>query len=310
MNTEQFEYFVVLYNTRSYSAAAKRIPMTPQGLMKAVKHIECDLGVRLFSQGDGGLLTPTSYADKLYEYLQIWGKDWIALKEAFDRIRAQETNEIRLVASMGILGLLGPEFFDQFKESHPEISVSYEERDDVGTDEELLHESRDLAITLYPFDQRFVTTELFACPIAFWVNKDDPLSAKGRLPVDELEGKKLAWPSKGYKINSTLKEFCERRNVSLGDIYESEQMFVIFDFVQSGKGLGFTLPQIARLPVFSDNRDVVCVLSEDIVLRCGISYLRSHVLTPSERIFLSYCVRFTSGSRRLLNANDGSEAPH
>lgn len=293
MNTEQFRYFAILYDGLSYPTAAKKIPMSTQGLIKAIRKLQLDLGVELFTQNETGALTPTSFADELINYVRGWSKDWECLLESFDRVRAQEQHMVRLGASMGVLGLFGPAFFSELKRLHPDITVNYQEGDDDKTDTGLRDGLFDLAVTLYPYDDHFITTELFSTPIAFWVHKNDPLSRQVSISVQDLQRRSLAWPSKGYKIYETINEKCSEQDVKLLNIYESEQMFVIHDYVRRGEGLGFTLPQINAHSAFSGDENTVCVPSEDIILRCGLSRLPTRVLSPHEQRFYDFCVTHT-----------------
>lgn len=299
MNTDQLSYFTVLYTNRSFTLAARRIPITAQGLARAIRRLEAELDVQLFDTDDAGMPSPTPYADILYKYLQRWNRDWLSLQEQIARIKAQAVQEVRLGASMGVLGIFGSEFFEGFERAHPDVTLNLKEFDDESLDKGLRNEFYDMAITLHPFDEKLVTTELFSTEIAFWVPKGGQLAGRQSLSVADLAGQTLSWPPKSYKIYGTLTRFCREEGVQLGHIYESEQMFTIFNFVQEGRGLGFTLPQIAEIPVFSQVDTVTCVPSSDITLRCGISYQPSHALTPSERHFYDYTVGYVRRCPKL-----------
>ena len=47
------DYFLKAYQERNYTAAAKLVPMSAQGLTKAIHSLEGELGVPLFTAGDG-----------------------------------------------------------------------------------------------------------------------------------------------------------------------------------------------------------------------------------------------------------------
>ena len=58
------DYFLKAYQERNYTAAAKLVPMSAQGLTKAIHSLEGELGVPLFTAGDGGKVNPTPYAEE------------------------------------------------------------------------------------------------------------------------------------------------------------------------------------------------------------------------------------------------------
>lgn len=171
MNTDQLSYFTVLYANRSFALAAKRIPITAQGLIRAIRRLETELDVPLFDIDDAGVPHPTPYADILNKYLRRWNRDWLSLQEQFARLKAQAIQEVRLGASMGVLGIFGSGFIEGFERAHPGITLNLKEFDDESLDKGLRNEFYDMAITLHPFDETLVTTELFSTAIGFWVPK-------------------------------------------------------------------------------------------------------------------------------------------
>ena len=48
MNSEQLYYFQLAYSEGNFSAAARRVPMSLQGLTKSIRALERELGVTLF----------------------------------------------------------------------------------------------------------------------------------------------------------------------------------------------------------------------------------------------------------------------
>lgn len=63
MNTEQLYYFELAYSEGSFSAAARKVPVSHQGLTKSIRSLERELGVALFTPDpETGLPAPTPYA--------------------------------------------------------------------------------------------------------------------------------------------------------------------------------------------------------------------------------------------------------
>ena len=73
MNTEQLYYFELAYTEGSFSAAARKVPVSHQGLTKSIRSLERELGVTLFAPDpDTGLPAPTPYAQELYEFVTVF----------------------------------------------------------------------------------------------------------------------------------------------------------------------------------------------------------------------------------------------
>ncbi|MGV8082057.1 MAG: LysR family transcriptional regulator [Coriobacteriia bacterium] len=303
MHKEQLEYFALAYQTRSFSAAAARVPMSPQGLAKSIRSLEVELGVTLFNCDANGVRVPTEYADELMQFVSSFELSYEALKESFRKIQARERHEIRLGASLGTIGLMGPDFFDTFHEEHDDIRVSYTETNDALCDEGLRRGSYDLALTIWPYPKEFITRELYSTQVCYWVNADDPLSERETLTVADFEGRNIAIPGKDFKCYHSLLAACAEQGVEPREIMASQEIFWLFEFALDGRGLGFTLQVLAELPVFSNHDSVVARSLEGSVWHFGISYLPSHVLAPYEQTFYDYCLAYAATVLRSPGTN-------
>ncbi|MDR1089382.1 MAG: LysR family transcriptional regulator [Coriobacteriales bacterium] len=288
MHTEQMRYFELLYQTRSVAAAARLIPMSPQGLVKSMRSLEADLGVALFTDHQG-VLTPTPYSEAFHQYTQRWEADYQILEEELKRIKAQERCEIRLGTSLGIIGFMGDRFLDAFEREHPPVSVSYNELSDAFCDANLLKGTYDLAFTLAPYDNRFVTTELYSAQVYFWVNTNRGFKQGDTLSIEDLAGKNIAIPGEDFKIYHTVMALCKAQGVPIQNVFTSNEIFWLYEFVAAGRGIAFTLPHLMKLSTFSSNSSIVALPLEGVQWRFGLSYLSSHKLLPHEELFLEYC---------------------
>jgi DNA-binding transcriptional LysR family regulator len=292
MHREQLEYFARAYRHQSFIIAAEQVPMSAQGLAKAIHALETELGVPLFVVDTNGRRCPTAYADELMVFVGSFQHDYQHLLRSLERIRAQENNEIRLGSSLGILGVLGPDFLKGFTAAHPKITVVYNELADALCEAKLVDGSYDLAFTLAPFTEKFVTTALRSYGIYFWVNRSDALSQSKTLRLEDLGGRVVSIPGKDFKVYRTIIEEACLRGHSPAEVMPSSEIFWIYDFVVKNKGIGFTTEPLTNLSAFCSHEDVVPVFLEGVTWDFGISYLPSHCLTPSEQQLYNYCVSY------------------
>jgi DNA-binding transcriptional LysR family regulator len=292
VHINQMKYFATLYEARNYSLAAKRIPISVQGLTKAIRRIEESLGITVFTLDDTGALQTTEYADEFYRFVTQFDHNWLLLEESIKQIKAREQHEIRLGACLGMLGVLGPEFFIELYKAHPDITINVNEYNDLECDLGLRRNYFDLAFTVSPYESEFVTTELFCSDVGYWMRKENPLSQKSSLAIADFEGQHIAIPGKAYKVYNTLTAACQKQGVTFGDVYEISELFRIFEFVLAGYGLGFSIRQVSELSVFKSNDAVVFVPTEDAKLRFGIAYQPSHGLSEPEQRFYDFCITY------------------
>ncbi|WP_180326472.1 LysR family transcriptional regulator [Raoultibacter phocaeensis] len=292
MYTEQLDYFMLAYRLRSFSAAAKQVPMSSQGLTKSIRALENELGVTLFVVDANGGLKPTPFAEELAPFATQFEENRKRLAESFERIRARERHEIRLGTSLGIIGLLGPDFLESFHSANPDIRVTVNEDSDDVCEKNLARGAYDLAFTLAPYNPDFETEKLFATRVCFWVPSCDDLAQKRALSVADLAGHTIAIPGKDYKCYRSLLSTCQADGIEISEIVPSSEIFWLYEYALHGNGLGFTIEPHTKLAMFQTSDAVVALPCEGLSWRFGISHVKSRNLTPHEEAFRDYAIEF------------------
>ncbi|WP_080797061.1 LysR family transcriptional regulator [Arabiibacter massiliensis] len=300
MLEDRCDYFILAYDSPSFSAAAAKVPMSPQGFAKAIHNLERDLGVPLFVLGDDGVRRPTPYAEEFYEYARHVQSERNLLAGAFECIAKSGYLEIRIASSLGVFGMLGPDFLDGFKREHPDASVTINELPDSLCESLLRDGLYDLALTILPSPDDFATVPLYSSPVEYWVHRDDPLSGRERLGLADLSGRKVAIPGREYKCHHALLAACERAGVEPPELVECSEIFWIYEFAQRGECLGFCLPHLARLDVFAGEK-VRAVPLEGLAWAFGISHLKTRSLSRREQDFVDYVAK-RAGALRTASA--------
>ncbi|MBR2835689.1 MAG: LysR family transcriptional regulator [Coriobacteriales bacterium] len=294
MNTEQLRYFELAYQERNFSAAARLVPCTPQGLAKAIHALEKELNVTLFENDElTGLPLPTPYAHELFEYAAVSDSNLRLLYESFDRLRGEEHKRIRLGCSLGIIGTFGSSFITDFERLHPHIEVAHWEMNDYLCDQGLIDGTYDLALEIGPFVSGVKAVELYRCPMYFWVNKDDPLATKKSLTIQDLDGKDIAIPGEGFKCYDRLREEALKANINLGRILEMSEIFQLYEFAIENQGLGFSVRHLTQLKTFTRAQEVVAIPFNGPAWYFGIQRLSTHALGTAEATFWDWCITYS-----------------
>ena len=298
MNSEQLKYFELTYQERNYSAAARRVPVSPQGLTKAIRALEKELGVTLFTPDENGRPAPTPYAQELYEFTEVTGSNLRLMREAFDRIRGTEERELRLGCALGVMGTLGPDFLDGFRAMCPHVRVSYWETNDALADRGLAQADYDLALAVTPASPAFVFEELYSCPVYFWVNASDPLAGRSEIALEDLAGYDVALPGEGFKCYDALRRLDAERGIGLGHIFEMSEIFQLYEFAARGRGVGFTAGNHVGRAVFARDPSVVALPVCGMSWGFGIERLPTHALDDAEQAFWNWCVTYAARLRK------------
>ncbi|BAK45869.1 LysR family transcriptional regulator [Eggerthella sp. YY7918] len=287
MHTEQLRYFILAYERKSYSQAGREIPLTPKGVAKAVHSLENELGATLFEAGPRGMLNPTAQADRLYVYAVNVLKRYDQLEKDLIQIGRAHKETVKVGLANGALGLLGYSFWERFEKREPYLSCELEEVPDLIVDERLESGFYDVAFTTAPYSPAFETVELYRTPLSMWVNQSDPLSKKPLVAIEDLEDHVLATPGQGYKAYERIRALCVERDVTPRKMFNSSQMYWIFEFVRQGQGIGTNVGPLVGEPLFSDP-SVVSLPFEDFTLRVGVSWKQGKLLRTCERKLIDY----------------------
>ncbi|MCL1799496.1 MAG: LysR family transcriptional regulator [Eggerthellaceae bacterium] len=292
MNTNALRYFKLAYQSKNFTAAAQKAPISVQGLTKAVGSIEKELDVKLFTPDEKGAKAPTPYADALMAFVDNLDMNLARLKGEINAIRARERHEIRLASSVGILGWLGHDFIKGFSDAHPGVQMTITEAPDHLVDEMLSTGMADMAFTMKPFRAEFATVEFDTVRVCYWVNASHSLSKMDEIGIDDLNGVSLAFPGHGFKCYDALMGACTEKGIQLGEFFSMSEIFWIYNYVLAGQGIGFAAESHTALPSFTRADKVLSIPSKDIRLTSGLSYLRTHFLNAHELEFFKYCERF------------------
>ena len=100
MNFQDITYFLTLCGEKTFSAAADKLFITQQGLSKAIRRMENEIGAPLFERGRKTLaLTPSG--EVFVRYAQEMQGIYARMRDHMERLR-DERHNIRLGMTMGV----------------------------------------------------------------------------------------------------------------------------------------------------------------------------------------------------------------
>ena len=194
-----------------------------------------------------------------------------------------------------MLGTFGPEFLERFGERHPNVDFEHWEASDDSVVRNLQKGECGLALLVGQVPAGVQASELYRCRQYFWVNEESPLVGRGSLDLVDMEGCDVAIPGTGFDCYRRLVEGAQAAGVGLGHIYQMSEIFQLYEFAASGRGLGFSVEHLVNLPIFSRDHRAVPIMVEGAQWRFSIACLDTHALDDAEQAFWAYCQASAKG---------------
>ncbi len=298
MNLQHLRYFVETAHTKNYNQAAERLHITQPSLSYALKELEEELGVPLFTKvGRTNVLT--SYGERFLSYAEGALKTLDLGVEAVSSSVYEET-----VIRLGFLRFLGigyvPRLIDAFMKENPRFNVRFE--CETGSTKLLLdglNTKRFDAVFCAPAKhvQKYGTC-VGIQRLYLIVPKGHPLSGRKSVRLSET----FSYPYIYYAKGSGMRHIIENSQPGLSeklDIrYELMEENVVAGFVASGLGIGI-VPQMHIL----ETLPLVRLEIQDPSAERDI-YMLSTVtreMTPALQAFLQFAAKRAAAGEYDVN---------
>lgn len=288
MDGRILDYFICAYEERNFAQAAKRVPISPQGLIKAIRALEREINATLFDSSTGAQV-PTACGDRLYVYALSHQSAYRELKTDLDSIKRSQNGVVKIGVCIGIMGALPLTLFEDFETAYPNIRLEREDVPDYICDERLQNSSYDLAFTLAPYHKEFETIELFEDSHFLWIPRTDPLANQDTIRIKDFDGKTLFWVGPEYKGHNEIKRLFDAQGIHPTKATVIGEMDWLHHLAKEAQGVSLTVRHKANL--FPNDPSVTCKPIPELPWKFGLSYRKGHLLSCHERTFISYCSR-------------------
>ncbi len=206
MELRQLKYFLAVADARSFVAAAESQYVSRQAISKSVAQLEQELNVELFMRESGGaFLTPAGMM--FYERVRSLVMELDSVRSQMLSYGKRYQQSIHIAFSVGAVGLMEQRLLE-YRESHPNVDITYEEQPEAVCRQMLLEHKADLIVTTSQVeDPLFYTREIRSMPFGILIKRQQELG--------EVSVKDLSWiPLAGLKDAQT-ESFCNNNGIHL-----------------------------------------------------------------------------------------------
>ena len=239
MELKNLTTFVHVAELGSFSRAAERLGYSQPSVSVQIRHLEEELGLRLFDR-IGHAVRLTDKGRELLPYAQ----QVCRLCDQMDlegHEAGQKPSLIRLATSDSLSGPLIRGHFPRLRQEHPWIRL---ELTTAGTDGlfRLLDQNEvDLVCTLdsHIYDTNYIIAAEEMIGVHFVVPAAHPLASKQRLSLEDLKGQDFLLTEKGMSYRRLLDEWLARSSMELEPVLELGQADLLLELTEQGQGISF-----------------------------------------------------------------------
>ena len=237
MNARQLEIFRAIMRSGTLTSAAQLLHVSQPAVSKVLRHLESQIGYRLFER-IGGRLQPTAEAQLLYADADRVFREIEAVRDLAIRIRERRVGLLRIGASAPPTFSVLPPALAAFQARHPEVKVVLRALSAEELSEKILVGEVDLGLTLSAIRVPMVQTELLAAaPVIVLLPSGSPLARKRSIGAEDLKGERLISYGSHADVGPPLDAAFERAGLVRELHTEITMSISALPLVQAGLGV-------------------------------------------------------------------------
>jgi LysR family transcriptional activator of glutamate synthase operon len=270
MELAQLRYFVTIAETASFTGAAQLLHVSQPALSYQMKHLEEELGTRLFDRrGRRIALTPEGEL-----FLPLAQAVLFRADEAVRVLKEHlgvEVGEIRIGCNPTVATYLVPSLVAAFHKDYPRVRVEVIEGGDLELQQMVHTGSLDFAVVTAPGAPHTLDVTPLGSEYLHLVTPPGHRFAD----CASIDLGKLAWedfvlPSNSYNLTAQIIDACRRAGFEPRVAYQAGSIAAVMNFVREGLGVTI-LPAVALQGLA---RQGVAVINLDSVLTRDLHLIR------------------------------------
>jgi DNA-binding transcriptional LysR family regulator len=205
---KQLEYFISIYENKSFTAAARKLNISQQGLSKSIKNLENELGIPLFLRNHNQL-QPTASGQLLYTQAVHLTEEWAKTLKLLENAK-KENIPFKIGLAASVFGALHIETaIWNFRQKHQELSIQISNETDYDCERKIEDGNLDIAFSMGPFLSKDIQSHLLAEESIYALLPcSHPLAEKERLYIcDILEEPLITSDEKNKGYSCLLSDF-------------------------------------------------------------------------------------------------------
>lgn len=186
LTLRQIEIVQAIMISGSIAGAARFLNVAQPGISRALKHLEGNLGITLFTR-HGGRLVPAAEAKDIFEQLQDVHEKLRHFNFSLNRLRRGKGVELSIGSVPSIAQAMIPQAVARFRERFPDVRVNIELIKIEEAIDYLMLRKGEVCCMSYRLDNASIEfSPLARGRLACLVNRDHPLADAGTISVQDI----------------------------------------------------------------------------------------------------------------------------
>lgn len=256
MKIVQLEYFCAVSRYHSISQAAQQLYVTPPAISNAIKELEKEFSISLFSRTKNHM-TLTKEGELFYQKASALLKTIHHTASEFSDIGKQIT-PIRIGIPPLLSTIFFPDMLIAFKQNFADIPVELFEYGSIRA-AKLVHENvLDLALVnmnFYEID-KLNSFPIISDKIVFCISKEHHYANEKEITIEMLKDEPLIMYNTDSVQNSTFHSLFESAGIKPNIIMQASQLYTISNFIKNNLGgaciyssLLVNMPEFIGIPI-------------------------------------------------------------
>ncbi len=246
MNISQLKYFYSICIYGSISYAAEQLYISQPSLSSAIKTLENEFGVSLFTRRYNGMeLTPEGKV--LFEMC----KDILQRTDQLEKIMkdfGNQRNKLKLGIPPMIGSLILPNIYRDFCELHSDITVEITEGGRSELLDKLSENYLDMVFLLQnsSLDSKFTSAKVARLEIVCCASKDNPIAKHTSVMPNLLKDTPLILFDNSFFQTEEIKKWFAAEGITPNIIMQTKQLSTMLTMIVNNVAVGFTFRELTK----------------------------------------------------------------
>ncbi|MCB0053179.1 MAG: LysR family transcriptional regulator [Caldilineaceae bacterium] len=285
MDFTQVQYVLAVAATGSFSGAADELYISQSSLSKKIIALERELGVTLFDRSRRQIaLTPAGAA--FVEHGRVIDDAGRSLLAALGEFKATPTLRIVAIPVIAQYGIA--ETISQFRDRHPEIALTLEEREASAILPALESQQFDLAFLRDNYLDRadFRLCEVVKDRLQVAISRKHRFADRSSLALAALADENHIMFDKGTVVHELAVDACRAAGFEPRIFYASLRIESVLGLVASNSGVALMMEKVVA---YHRHPDVLAIALDELIESCIVlAAPRATRLSRPARLFMDF----------------------